>query len=105
VEFIASGEAIESGPDYGALIAATPAALPAWAKPVGAMPSAAPVAPLAATAPPVAPPSAPPAATAPSASYIPAPVMTPAAGNTTHAAYMAAGWTDAQLIAAGYMIG
>ena len=89
-------------------------------------PAAAPVPP-AAPAAPVAPPAAPvvpaaPTAVQPSAGFVPAagavppppaaapappaagPVMTAAAGATTYAQYIAAGWTDAQLRANGLMV-
>lgn len=57
-----------------------------------------PAPPAAPPAPPPAPPAPPPAPPAP-----PARTMLPAAGATTYEAFIAAGWTDAQLIQAGMM--
>lgn len=86
--------------------APAPAAAPAPAPAPAAAPAPAP-APAAAPAPAPAPaPAAAPAppAAAPHAGFIPAPVMTEAAGGVTYEQYKAAGWTDDQLIQGGLMI-
>ena len=121
IEFVGQGDEIVSGPDAASAFA-TPAALPPGARPVGAPPAggapaprppatgaapapaapAAPAAPVAGNAPAAAPP--PPAAASSAPASPPAgPVMLPAAGATSYESYKAAGWTDEQLIAHGYM--
>lgn len=102
VELLGIGEAIVSGPDAAGAFggAGAPAALPAGVtSAIGAPPApgaaAAFAGPGGAAAPP--PPGTP--AAAPPAG----PVMLPAAGATTYDQYRAAGWTDEQLIANGYM--
>lgn len=112
VAMIAYGpEIVRTGADPSAAFGSAPAALPAGASAVPLAPSApmpaAPVAPAPAPAAPAAPYSGymapPPAPAAPAAPA--GPVMLPAANGVTHEAYIAAGWTDAQLITAGMMAG
>ncbi len=102
VELIAYGDEIVSGPDAaGAFGGGRPAALPAGAQAAIGAPSAPGAAAFAAPPPPgtTAPPPPGAAAAAPPAG----PVMLPAAGATTYDQYVVAGWTDAQLIASGFM--
>lgn len=129
-DHINSDRAVVAAPVVGG-VAGAPAGVPAWATGAPAAPAqAAPAAyaPPAAPAPAVAPPAAftPPAAAQPweqpAAAPVAAPppqpftppppvqaappagpVMLPAAGATPYEAYRAAGWSDEQLIASGYM--
>lgn len=83
------------------LVAAGYMAAPVSAPPPA--PSAPPPAPSAPPPAPATPPPPPAASTPPPPPAAPVRQMLPAAGATTYEAYLAAGWTDAQLIAAGYM--
>jgi hypothetical protein len=132
VEFIAYGEEIQTGPDAAAVFGGAPAPgnLPSGASMTPPAPSSAPAAPPipgtppAGTAPaaPVAAPAAPAAAPAPAApSAAPVPGVTPApdiltpdslnpkqarmlpAAQHTYDQYIAAGWTEEQLVANGMM--
>ena len=98
VERVAFGAPIVSGPSMADAFGATP---------VGALPAGASLTPVAAPGPIPAPPAppAPPVAPAPPAPPAPpvARAMLPAAGATTYEGYLAAGWTDAQMVAAGYL--
>lgn len=124
VELVAHGEVMQSGPDAKAVFAA-PAAVPAGATaaPQVTTPPPAAVAPdpQVTTPPPAAPAAVPPprpeilngpgaavpppaAPAAPAAPVPTGPVMTDKAGGATYEACIAAGWTDATLIAAGMML-
>lgn len=106
IEWKAIGPEIVSGPDAAGAFGATagPAALPAGAQALPAYtpnPTQAAFAGPAATPgvappPPAVAPAAPPAAVGPQ--------MTPLANGQPYASFVAAGWTDAQLIAGGYML-
>ncbi len=118
VELAGHGPEIVSGPDAAAAFGSGPASLPPGASvtplavttalPGGAPPAPPPaayVAPPAAPAAPYAGYMAPPVAAAPPAAP-PAPpgrTMLPAAGGVTYEAMIAAGWTDATLVAHGMM--
>lgn len=104
-------EIIRTGADPVAAFGAAPPPLPPGATATPVAPSAPVPAPVAAVAPPVAavpspavtaPPPAPPAPVTPAA---PVRVMIGQAAGTDYAAWIAQGWTDAQLIAAGHMAG
>lgn len=133
VELVAIGEEIQSGPNASDVFggAPVPANLPpgATALPAGgpaaapAGPAAAPAGPAAAPASPAGPAAAPaspagpaaPAGVQPAPDFLtpaappappaaPAKQMTAAAGGVTYDAYVKAGWTDAQMIAAGLLV-
>lgn len=100
---------IAAGPGAGMAMPSNPAA-PVVAGSAPPVPGA-PAAPLVPASPVVAPiaaaPSAPPAPTPPSApiaTISPSRTMTAAAAGQTYEAFIAAGWTDDQLVANGYMI-
>lgn len=119
----AYGAEIVGGPDVQERFGAAPVALPPGASvtpPASAAPMPASAAPMPATPPlgaPAAPVASPPAYTGymPGAAPVtpppappappprPARVMLPAAGPTPYETYVAAGWTDEQLVAHGYM--
>ncbi len=120
VALSAYGPEIHSGPDVAAAgFGAAPLPAGASATPVGGFAPAAPMAPPPAApaapanpaflqVPPPAPAApamvAPPAPAAPAAPVPTGPVMTPAANGVSYASYIAAGWSDAQLRAAGMMV-
>ena len=92
IEWASIGDVIVSGPDASLIF--------------GGSPLAAAVAPPPAAIAPPAPAPAPPAsvAVAPHPGILTGgPVMLPAAGGVTYAAYISAGWKDADLVAAGFM--
>lgn len=107
IELVGGGVEIIGGPDAASAFA-TPASLPPGATPLAAggvaVPPAGAPAPGGGAAPPPPGGAAPPPPAAATAPPPPAgPVMLPAAGATTYEQYRAAGWTDDQLVASGFM--
>lgn len=93
-----------SAAPFAAPLGTPPVGAPAAPFPVGIAPPASPSSPLVPNpaflgVPPVSPPPAPPAPPAPTG-----PVMTAAANGASYAAYTAAGWSHAQMVAAGLVV-
>jgi hypothetical protein len=102
VEIAGYGPEIQGGADPNAAFGGTASAAPSGmsATPLGSTGGAPPPPPAAGPATPPPPPAAGPVTPPPAPS---GPQMLPAAGATTYEGYKSAGWTDEQLVAAGYM--
>ena len=115
VEVVAFGEEIQVGPDGGAVFGGDPAATPAGASatPMAGVPIVQAVPPVAVppvavppvAVPPVAVPpvAVPPVAVTPAENFLKPKVMTPKAAGATYESFVAQGWTDADMIAQGYL--